>query len=253
MGGGASRDSKKWLRTPYILITRWESENDQVEKRTNKKRGSSILTQSSLFYFTSGAWDYLPLQLVPISSVFIFLHNFYHYVHSRLYTLVKPFLYQSQSRWVWHLTDETFRKVHLRRFVTTGELWKLKEKFLIFNVIRALTFLGSIFRLLEKRPLQVLNFHTEIRELELGQRVWIGANSKETTKYVIARVFDKKIKDFENKVWSKNSQETIQCTVLRFSCSDRSPPFFSRFVSLCFCCWVDAIANIFFLIRKSSF
>ena len=46
----------------------------------------------------------------------------------------------------------------------------------------------------------MLNFHTEIRELELGQRVWIGANSKETTKYVIARVFDKKIKDFENKV-----------------------------------------------------
>ena len=71
---------------------------------------------------------------------------------------------------------------------------------MIFNVIRALTFLGSIFRSLEKRPLQVLNFHTEIRELELGQRVWIGANSKETTKYVIARVFDKKIKDFENKV-----------------------------------------------------
>ena len=27
----------------------------------------------------------------------------------------------------------------------------------------------------------MLNFHTEIRELELGQRVWIGANRKMTT------------------------------------------------------------------------
>ena len=26
----------------------------------------------------------------------------------------------------------------------------------------------------------MLNFHTEIRELELGQRVWIGANSEIT-------------------------------------------------------------------------
>ena len=94
----------------------------------------------------------------------------------------------------------------------------------------------------------MLNFHTEIRELELGQRVWIGANSKETTKYVVARAFDKKIKDFENNEWSKNSQETILCMVLRFSCSDHSPPFFSRFVSLCYCCWVDAIAYIFFLV-----
>ena len=60
---------------------------------------------------------------------------------------------------------------------------------------------GVNFSIIRKNdPLQVLNFHTEIRELELGQRVWIGANSKETTKYVIARVFDKKIKDFENKV-----------------------------------------------------
>ena len=60
---------------------------------------------------------------------------------------------------------------------------------------------GVNFSIIRKTgPLQVLNFHTEIRELELGQRVWIGANSKETTKYVIARVFDKKIKDFENKV-----------------------------------------------------
>ena len=49
--------------------------------------------------------------------------------YSRLNTLVEPFLYQSQSRWVWHLTDETFRKVHLRRFVTTGKLWELKEQF----------------------------------------------------------------------------------------------------------------------------
>ena len=64
---------------------------------------------------------------------------------------------------------------------------------MIFNVIRTLTFLGSIFSIIRKNdPLQVLNFHTEIRELELGQRVWIGANSKETTKYVIASVFDKK-------------------------------------------------------------
>ena len=94
----------------------------------------------------------------------------------------------------------------------------------------------------------MLNFHTEIRELELGQRVWIGANSKETSKYVIASVFDKKIKDFKNKERSKNSQETILCMVLRFSCSDHSPPFFSRFVSLCFWCWVDAIAYIFFLV-----
>ena len=94
----------------------------------------------------------------------------------------------------------------------------------------------------------MLNFHTEIRELELGQRVWIGANSKETTKYVFSRVFDKKVKGFANKEWSKNSQETTLCMVLRFSCSDHSPPFFSRFVSLCYCCWVDAIANIFFLV-----
>ena len=96
--------------------------------------------------------------------------------HDHITRVIKVIALLFQRRRVRHLSNETFGKVHLWPNLSTGKICHAvqKKSILPTNHVSRKKY-PSVFR---KILSQVLNFHTEIRELELGQRVWIGGNSK---------------------------------------------------------------------------
>ena len=100
--------------------------------------------------------------------------------HEHTNRVIKVIALLFQRRRVRHLSNETFGKVHLWPNLSTGKICHAVQKKVSFRPIMCPEKkYPSVFR---KILSQVLNFHTEIRELELGQRVWIGGNSKRSNK-----------------------------------------------------------------------